>query len=127
VGCGEPPSLERLLTMAPVGQAFALALDRARKARESDLQRQLAALLQQFARAASASPFNLAAGLETLCAGADRLFGANRSSVWLHDRRARGMNLAASSDAARLAAPRQISTADALAPAAIALRRDRAE
>jgi len=47
--------------------------------------------------------------------------------VWLHDRRARTMVLSASSDAVYLEQGRQVSTADALAPAAVALRRERAE
>lgn len=126
VGCSEMPKGERLQDVAPVGHAFALALERNRGARDADLQKDLRALLHDFSRVVGSS-LHLAPGLEALCAGANRLFAADRSSVWLHDRRARTLVLSASSDAVYLALARQVSTADALAPAAIALRRERAE
>ena len=46
------------------------------------------------------------------------LFGADRTSVWLHDRRARMVVLSASSDVVYLAQERRIPTSDPLAPAA---------
>jgi PAS domain S-box-containing protein len=119
------PSEEQLRALAAVGQAFAIALERTRLAGETDLQLQLRNLLHEFSRSVSSS--TLAAGLEALCTGANRLFGADRTSVWLHDRRARMVVLSASSDIVYLAQERRISTADALAPAAVGLRRDRAE
>jgi PAS domain S-box-containing protein len=125
VGCSGPAP-DRLEAVMAVGHAFALALDRRRCALDADLQRELRTLLEDFSGAVSSS-LNLSAGLEVLCTGANRLFGADRSLVWLHDRRAQVMNLAASSRPSYIAGPRQISAADALAPAAIALRRDRAE
>ncbi len=127
VGCSKPPAPGPMQELTPVGHAFALALDRNRTARDRDLQRELATLLQDFSGAVSTSTLDLAAGLEALCVGANRLFGADRSSVWLHDRRARVMNLAASSDPVQLVRPQQISTGDVVSPAAIALRRERAE
>ena len=45
-----------------------------------------------------AATLNLSAGLESFCHGANRLFGADRTAVWLHDRRARHLVLRASSD-----------------------------
>ena len=126
VGCDQAPAPELLQDVAPVGPASrACARAHALRARR---------------RSAARSP-DPAAGflphrlvfLESgdraggLCLGANRLFAADRSSVWLHDRRARTLVLAASSDAVYLEQARQVSTADALAPAAIALRRDRAE
>ena len=41
---------------------------------------------------------DLTAGLEIFCVGANRLFGADRTSVWVHDRRARQLVLQGSSD-----------------------------
>ena len=41
---------------------------------------------------------NLTAGLEIFCVGANRLFGADRTSVWIHDRRGRQLVLQGSSD-----------------------------
>ena len=126
VGCSEMPAEERLQDVAAVGDAFALALERNRGARDADLQMDLRALLQDFSHAVGSS-LNPAPGLEALCAGANHLFAANRSSVWLHNRRARTLVLSASSDAVYLARAREISTADLLAPSATALRRERAE
>jgi two-component system NtrC family sensor kinase len=120
------PAPDLLGEVALVGDACALALERTRGARDADLQRDLRLLLLEFSRAVSSS-FNLATGLETLCLGVNRLFASDRSSVWLHDRRARTMVLAASSDAEYVERARQVSTADALAPAAVALRRERSE
>ena len=53
--------------------------------------------------AASSATLNLAAGLDIFCHGANRLFGADRTSVWIHDRRARHLVLQASSDPADVA------------------------
>lgn len=92
----------------------------------AELQRELQALLQGFSRTVSSS-LNLVNGLETFCEGANRLFAADRTSVWLHDRNAREMVLEASSDASYLARGGHVSTDDLLAPAAGALRRERAE
>jgi PAS domain S-box-containing protein len=126
VGCSAPPPEEQLPKVSDAGHALALALDRNRATRDADLQRELRALLDDFSRAVSSS-FNLTAGLEVFGTGANRLFGADRSLVWLHDRRAKMMNLAAASDPVYVAGPRQVAAADAQAPAAVALRRDRAE
>ena len=98
----------------------------ARGNRHAELQRELQALLQGFSRTVSSS-LNLVNGLETFCEGANRVFAADRTSVWLHDRNAREMVLEASSDASYLARGGHVSTDDLLAPAAGALRRERAE
>ena len=125
IGSATPPSPDQLREVASVGHAFVIALERTRVAAESDLQLQLRNVLQEFSRGVSSS--TLAAGLEILCMGANRLFGADRTSVWLHDRRARMVVLSASSDVVYLAQERRVPTSDALAPAAVGLRRDRAE
>jgi two-component system NtrC family sensor kinase len=90
------------------------------------LQRELRALLHAFSRTVSSS-LKLANGLDAFCEGANRLFSADRTSVWLHDRHAREMVLEASSDEPYLAQRRRVSTEDLVAPAAMALRHDRAE
>ena len=125
IGCDTLPTAPQMSHAASVGHAFALALERAHATGESDLQTQLRELLQVFSRDVSST--TLSAGLEMICIGVNRLFGANRTSVWLHDRRARAIVLSASSDVVYLAQERRISTSDALAPAAIALRHERAE
>jgi two-component system NtrC family sensor kinase len=125
IGCEKLPSAQQMGEAASVGHAFTLALDRAHARSEADLQAQLRELLQDFSRDVSST--TLSAGLEVISIGANRLFGADRTSVWLHDRRARMVVLSASSDVVYLAQERRIPTADALAPAAVSLRRERAE
>ncbi|RPI51317.1 MAG: PAS domain S-box protein [Acidobacteria bacterium] len=125
IGCDTIPSAQQLSDAAAVGHAFVMALERARAAADDDLQHQLRDLLQAFAR--DVSNTTMAAGLEALCHGANRLFGADRTSVWLHDRRARAVVLSASSDVVYLAEARRIPTSDPLAPAVLGLRRERAE
>ena len=119
------PTAEQSRQLAAIGDAFVLALDRARIGAAIDLQHQLRALVQEFSQSVSSS--TLAAGLETVCAGANRLFGADRTSVWLHERRTRTIVLSASSDVMYAAVERRVSTSDASAPAAVALRHERAE
>jgi hypothetical protein len=80
VGTDVRPSMDQLEEVASVGQAFTIALERTRIAAEMDLQLQMRTLLQDFAR--SASSRTLTAGLETVCVVANRLFGADRTSVW---------------------------------------------
>lgn len=125
IGCDTLPSPQQLSEAASVGHAFAVALDRAHARGETDLQVELRELLQTFSR--DVSSMTLSAGLEAICIGANRLFGADRTSVWLHDRRARMVVLSASSDVVYLAQERRIPTTDTLAPAAVALRHDRAD
>ncbi len=125
IGCEKLPSPQQMIQAAAVGHAFTLALDRAHASGEADLQTQLRELLQAFSRDVSST--TLSAGLEIFCIGANRLFGADRTSVWLHDRRARMVALSASSDVFYLAQERRVSTSDSFAPAAVALRRERAE
>jgi hypothetical protein len=44
-------------------------------------------VLDEFSASLSAT-LNLTAGLDIFCHGANRLFAADRTSVWIHDRRA---------------------------------------
>lgn len=127
IGAPEGPlSIETAEELEGVTHAFVLALHHARGNRHAELQRELRALLQGFSRTVSSS-LNLTSSLETFCEGANRLFAADRTSVWLHDRHAREMVLEASSDESYRARGGRVSTEDLLAPAAAALRRDRAE
>jgi len=124
VGCEKLPSTAQMNQAASVGHAFTLALDRAQAGADADLHSELRELLQAFSRDVSST--TLAAGLEMLCSGANRLFDADRTSVWLHDRRAGMIVLSASSDVVYLAEDRRLPTSDSHPPAA-ALRRNRAE
>ena len=106
--------------------AFVTVLELLRLRRRDDLQRDLRELIDEFSASISAT-LNLAAGLEIFCVGANRLFAADRTSVWVHDRRGRQIVLQGSSDPEHVARGVRISTDDALAPAAMAMRRTKAE
>jgi signal transduction histidine kinase len=109
-----------------VGHAFVLALERSRLRRDAEMQREIRTLLDGFSRVAS-SALNLTTGLESCCRDANRLFGADRTSVWMFDRRARELVLTASSDPAHLARGTRVALDTTQSPAAVAMRRDRAE
>ena len=119
-----PHALEETLT--PVADAFVLALERNRLQRDADLQRDVRVLLQDFSQRVS-SALNLRAGLEIFCDGAARLFGADRVSVWLHDRLHRQVFLDASSDPGSVAHSARVATEDEHHPGALAMRTDRAQ
>jgi two-component system NtrC family sensor kinase len=76
-----------------------------------------------FSRDVSSS-LSVEAALQTLAADANALLGASRTSVWLHQRRARRLILAASSDPEHAAAAPPTPTDAADSPAARGLRLD---
>jgi PAS domain S-box-containing protein len=112
--------------VAAVGDLLAVALERGRLQREADLQQDLRELVANLTRAVSSS-LHLGASLEIFCDRACRLFSADRVSVWLHDRRARSLDLVASSDASDIAKKRRVATDDATVPVSTAMRRGGAE
>ena len=79
-------------------------------------------LLGTFSRAVSAT-LSVGPGLDAFVHEANRVLGAARTSVWLHDRRERTLALAATS-LSRSSAPARISAEDREAPAARGLRLD---
>ncbi len=109
-----------------VSDAFVTALELLRLRERDTLQRDLRELIDEFSASISAT-LNLGAGLEIFCVGANRLYAADRTSVWVHDRRGRQLVLQGSSDPEHVSRGVRVSTDDALAPAAIAMRRTRAE
>jgi signal transduction histidine kinase len=119
----EPPSAEGA---SEVADAFLTTLELFRLRRNEELQRDIREVLDEFASTLSAS-LNLAGALDMFCHGANRLFGADRTSVWIHDRRERDLALRASSDSEHLSRGVRVNADDALAPAALAMRRSRAE
>jgi PAS domain S-box-containing protein len=118
-----PASLDE--DVGTVADAFLTAIALARLRQREQLQRDLRLLLDEFAQ--SLSTLQLTAGLDIFCHGANRLFGADRTSVWIHDRRGRQLVLRASSDPQYTLRGAQIPADDSLSPAAIAMRRTRAE
>jgi PAS domain S-box-containing protein len=127
VGFAQPPAERAVRADAmEVGDAFLTALELCRFRQRDELQRDLRELFSELADHLS-STLNLAAGLEVFCLGASRLFGADRASVWFHDRRARSLVLQASSDPGSIARGARVAADDPLAPAAAGMRRARAD
>jgi two-component system NtrC family sensor kinase len=105
-----------------IAGVLSVALERAKLQRESDLRRDLSDLTAMVSGAVSSS-LHLAASLELFCDRASRLFAADRVSIWLHDRRARMLDLVASSDGAELSAEKRVPADDQGTAVAVAMRR----
>ena len=127
VGFAEAPHAGSVHANASeVADAFLTALELFRLRQSQELQRDLRELLEEFSQSLSAT-LNLSAGLDIFCHGANRLFAADRTSVWIHDRRARHLVLQASSDPEHASRGARVVADDPLSPAAAAMRRVRAE
>jgi PAS domain S-box-containing protein len=128
VGFSSPPAATTTMLdgAEEAADAFLAALELLHLRQSEELLRDVHGLLEEFSTSLSAT-LNLAAGLDVFCHGANRLFGADCTSVWIHDRRARDLVLRASSDTEGLLRGTRIDVADATAPAAVAMRRTRAE
>jgi PAS domain S-box-containing protein len=127
IGFDDPPSSTSVTSeIVEVADGFIIAIELFRLRQSDELARDVRALLEEFSASLSAT-LNLSAGLDIFCYGANRLFGADRTSVWIHDRRARHLVLQASSDSEHVSRGIRISTDEPAAPAAAAMRRSRAE
>src|SRR2546427_2607277 len=127
IGFDDAPSSTAVTSeIVEVADAFIAAIELFRLRQSDELQRDVRALLEEFSASLSAT-LNLSAGLDIFCYGANRLFGADRTSVWIHDRRARHLVLQASSDSEHVSRGMRVSAEDPTAPAAAAMRRVRAE
>src|SRR5262245_3331414 len=127
IGFQPPPSARAMsVDTSEIADALIIALELSKLRQKDDLQGDLRELLDEFS-STLATTLNLGAGLDVFCHGANRLFGADRTSVWIHDRRARHLVLRASSDPEHMSRGVRVSGADSLAPAAAAMRRARSE
>ena len=88
---------------------------------EVEIHRNVRRLILAYSDAVSPA-LNLDAGLDAFCHAADALFGAARTSVWLHERRHRQLRRAASSDL-KLERHVAVATTDRRIPAARGFRR----
>jgi signal transduction histidine kinase len=95
---------------------FGIALEWLRLSRESSFHHRLRELSLVFSRGITSSA-GLLPALETVTHEANLLLGTERVSVWLHDRRARDLHLAASSDPAHAATAERVNVDDTSAPA----------
>jgi C4-dicarboxylate-specific signal transduction histidine kinase len=103
--------------------SFTLALELVRLGHETALHRRVQELLLEFARGISAT-LSVGAALESLSVETTALLGARRSSVWLHNRRARELVLAASSESGYAATRASVATtSDAIAARGLRLER----
>jgi PAS domain S-box-containing protein len=109
-----------------VADTFLTILELSHLRQRDELQRDLRQMLEEFSQNLSAT-LHLGVGLDTFCDRANLLFGADRTSVWIHDRRARTLVLQASSDQEHAGRGTAIAADDSTSPAAVALRRARAE
>jgi PAS domain S-box-containing protein len=127
IGFANAPDAAALrVDSSEIADTFLTALELFRLRQNEELQRDIRELLDEFSASLSAT-LNIAAGLDLFCHGANRLFGADRTSVWIHDRRARQLVLQASSDPQHLSRGARVNADDPHAPPAAALRRHRAE
>jgi signal transduction histidine kinase len=101
-----PDAVERA---AHARDGFTLALELVRLGRETALRRRIQELLLEFSRGISAT-LSVGAALESLAIETTALLGARRTLVWLHNRRARELILAASSEPGYAAASAPIGT-----------------
>ena len=121
-----PETPEAAGDAAEVGDTFIAALELFKLRQDEDLRRDVRALLEEFSASLSAT-LSLAAGLDIFCHGANQLFAADRTSIWIHDRRARHLELQASSSPGADARGTQVSAEDTTAPAAVGMRQARAD
>jgi two-component system NtrC family sensor kinase len=111
---------------AELADGVVTTLELFRFRQNEDFQHQLRELLRDVTTSLATS-LNLAAALDIFCDRGNRLFGAERTAVWLHDRRLRHISIKSSSLAEQVVHGAPVDVDDALAPAALALRSLRAE
>jgi hypothetical protein len=125
IGFRSAPPLE-MAEVEPVADAYVAALELTHLRQREQLQRDVIALLDGFSTSLT-STLSLATSLSDLCQGANRLFAADRTSAWIYERRKRNLVLQAASDPRHVAGSVRVDADDDLAPAAVAMRRERAE
>ena len=110
----------RLGAAVEATRGFASALELARAERDIRLHQRLRELLLLFSQGVT-STLNLGSALHTLAQEITQMLGATTAVIWLHHRRARELELAASSDTG-VATGLRVSTEDAAHPAVNGLR-----
>lgn len=109
-----------------LADGLTMALDRQVLRQDLECHRHMHEVLLRLWRTAP-SATTLASGLEVVCQDVARLFEAERTTLWWHDRRAHELVAVASSDAAALATALPVATSDERSLVAGAMRRPRAE
>jgi PAS domain S-box-containing protein len=124
IGFRDPPP-HAMADVESIADAYIAALELIHLRQRDQLQRDVVALLDAFSTRLSSS--SLTESLGVLCQGATRLFAADRTSAWIHERRKRNLVLQAASDPRHVAPSVRVDVDDESAPAAVAMRRERAE
>lgn len=112
------------LEQSDVPPGFRLALELSGLRQREEFERDIRHVLDRFSERL-ASTLDLSAALEPLCAAVTRLFVADRTTVWLHDRESRLLVPLASSDRLLPGESTPVRTDDPIEPAAVALRTNR--
>jgi PAS domain-containing protein len=113
-----PDAEDRVLAVAG---AFVLALERARLRRAGELRREVEAVVNAF-REDAITRSDVNRSLAAVCRTCARVFVAARATAWLHDRHARELLLAASSEGGHGPQFARVAVVDSLSRAAEALR-----
>jgi len=117
------PALEWSEGVMDCADGFALAIVRARMQQDVTRQHEIQDLIVALGR--SGTPTIPIDRFESFCIDVCRVFAADRVELWLHDRQAQQLDLAASSDRRQSARVSPIGSADPQGPVAAALRRQR--
>lgn len=121
----DTPESVDALRKSDILPGFLVALELSHLRQRYDFEEDLRELLDTFSTSLS-STLDLTRALTPLCRAMTRLFGADRTTVWLHDRARRAVVTFASSDPALMDPPTSVRADDPVASAAVALRRPRA-
>lgn len=119
------PQAVTALNASDVPPGFLVALELSRLRQRNEFEQDVRTLLDTFAERLS-SALDLAEALGPLCVAVTRLFGADRTTVWLYEREQRALVALASSDPVLLAERASVRADDPVEPAAVALRSQRA-
>lgn len=104
---------------------FLVALELSNLRQRYEFEQDVRGLLDTFSDKLS-STLDLTRALTPLCRAMTGLFGADRTTVWIHDRGRRSIVTLASSDPSLVDPPRAVRADDPIEPAAVALRGQRA-
>jgi PAS domain-containing protein len=124
VAADTPVSVDAL-RRSDILPGFLVSLELSHQRQRYDFEQNLRELLDSFSTSLS-STLELTRALTPLCGAMTRLFGADRTTVWLHDRARRAVVTFASSDPALMDPPMSVRADDPVDPAAVALRSPRA-
>ena len=117
------PALEWSDSVSDCADGFALAIVRARRHQDVTRQHEIQELIVALGR--SGTPTIPIDRFEAFCIDVCRVVAADRVELWLHDRQAKQLDLAASSDRQRQARVTPVGTADPLDLVAATLRQQR--